>query len=63
MTALGEMAAYLPHRKGFAGYAARFVDPALGFALGWNYLMKYWIVTVRLFYLLFSKQHDNVFLA
>jgi amino acid transporter len=46
MSALGEMAAYLPHRKGFAGYAARFVDPALGFALGWNYLMKYWIVTV-----------------
>ena len=35
MSALGEMAAYLPHRKGFAGYAARFVDPALGFALGW----------------------------
>ncbi|CAE7096409.1 unnamed protein product [Rhizoctonia solani] len=27
------------------GYATRFVDPALGFALGWNYLMKYLIVT------------------
>jgi amino acid transporter len=35
------MAAYLPHKKGFAGYSTRFVDPALGFALGWNYLMKY----------------------
>ncbi|KAL5635997.1 hypothetical protein ACGC1H_004716 [Rhizoctonia solani] len=45
MTSLGEMAAYLPHRKGFSGYATRFVDPALGFALGWNYLMKYLIVT------------------
>ncbi|KAI9459487.1 dicarbixylic amino acid permease [Lactarius psammicola] len=45
MVALGEMAAYLPHKKGFAGYAARFVDPAFGFALGWNYLMKYLIVT------------------
>jgi amino acid permease len=36
MVSLGEMAAYLPHRKGFAGYASRFVDPALGFALGWS---------------------------
>ncbi|KAF8610773.1 dicarboxylic amino acid permease [Ceratobasidium sp. AG-I] len=45
MTSLGEMAAYLPHKKGFSGYATRFVDPALGFALGWNYLMKYLIVT------------------
>ncbi|THU78638.1 dicarboxylic amino acid permease [Dendrothele bispora CBS 962.96] len=45
MTALGEMAAFLPHKKGFAGYATRFVDPAMGFALGWNYLMKYLIVT------------------
>ncbi|KAJ7470714.1 dicarbixylic amino acid permease [Mycena latifolia] len=45
MVGLGEMAAYLPHSKGFAGYATRFVDPALGFALGWNYLFKYVIVT------------------
>jgi len=42
MVALGEMAAYLPHKK---GYATRFVDPAFGFALGWNYLVKYLIVT------------------
>lgn len=41
MVSLGEMAAYLPHKKGFAGYATRFVDPALGFAVGWNYLLKY----------------------
>jgi len=41
MVSLGEMAAFLPHKKGFAGYATRFVDPALGFALGWNYLLKY----------------------
>ncbi|KAJ7156024.1 dicarbixylic amino acid permease [Mycena crocata] len=45
MVGLGEMAAYLPHSKGFAGYATRFVDPALGFGLGWNYLFKYLIVT------------------
>ena len=30
MIGLGEMATYLPHKKGFAGYATRFVDPALG---------------------------------
>ena len=41
MIALGEMSAYLPHKKGFAGYATRYVDPAFGFALGWNYLFKY----------------------
>lgn len=45
MVALGEMSAYLPHKKGFPGYATRFVDPAFGFALGWNYLFKYLIVT------------------
>ncbi|TEB35891.1 dicarboxylic amino acid permease [Coprinellus micaceus] len=45
MVALGEMAAYIPHKRGFAGYATRFVDPALGFAVGWNYLAKYLIVT------------------
>ncbi|KAH9484291.1 Dicarboxylic amino acid permease [Psilocybe cubensis] len=45
MVALGEMAAFLPHKKGFAGYATRFVDPALGFAVGYNYLLKYLIVT------------------
>jgi amino acid transporter len=35
MAALGEMAAWLPLGEGFAGYAARFCDPALGFALGY----------------------------
>lgn len=30
MTAIGEMATMLPIDKGFAGYATRFVDPALG---------------------------------
>ncbi|KAB8346145.1 hypothetical protein FH972_023191 [Carpinus fangiana] len=37
MCALGEMAAWLPLASGFTGYAARFCDPALGFALGWTY--------------------------
>jgi amino acid transporter len=30
ITALGEMGAQYPMKKGFAGYATRFVDPALG---------------------------------
>jgi amino acid transporter len=34
MTAVGEMATYLPTGISFSGYADRFVDPALGFSLG-----------------------------
>lgn len=30
MTALGEMATFLPMKKGFGGYATRMVDPAFG---------------------------------
>lgn len=37
MTSLGEMATYLPTSGSFTDYGARFVDPAFGFALGWNY--------------------------
>ncbi|KAK0622660.1 amino acid permease/ SLC12A domain-containing protein [Immersiella caudata] len=44
MVALGEMGAWLPHKKSFSGYASRFVDPAMGFATGWNYFFKYVIV-------------------
>lgn len=36
MTALGEMAAWLPLSSGFTGYATRYCHPALGFALGWS---------------------------
>ncbi|KAH6890688.1 amino acid permease [Thelonectria olida] len=45
MAALGEMAAWLPMSAGFSGYASRFCDPSLGFALGWCYWFKYIIVT------------------
>jgi len=37
MTSLGEMSTLLPISGSFETYATRFVDPALGFALGWNY--------------------------
>ena len=46
MTSLGEMATYLPVSGSFSTYATRFVDPSLGFALGWNYWFNW--VTVAL---------------
>ena len=45
MTSLGEMATLLPISGSFEAYATRFVDPALGFALGWNYWFS-WSITV-----------------
>ncbi|VVT46379.1 uncharacterized protein SAPINGB_P001184 [Magnusiomyces paraingens] len=45
MCALGEMATWLPLSEGFPGYASRFCDPCLGFAVGWVYYFKYIIVT------------------
>ena len=45
MAALGEMATWLPAAGGFAAYATRFVDPALGFSLGYTYWFKYIITT------------------
>lgn len=37
MTSLAEMATYNPRSGSFTEYATRYVDPALGFAMGWNY--------------------------
>ena len=34
MTSLGEMATYMPVSGSFATYTKKFVDPALGFAMG-----------------------------
>ncbi|GAB6256856.1 amino acid permease [Peribacillus sp. NPDC101481] len=45
MTSLGEMATYMPVSGSFSTYATRFVDPAFGFALGWNYWFN-WAVTL-----------------
>ncbi|KAG2413328.1 hypothetical protein HFD88_002517 [Aspergillus terreus] len=41
MSALGEMAVYMPMDQGFGGYATRLVDRAFGFATGMNYFLKY----------------------
>ncbi|CAG8725094.1 11081_t:CDS:2, partial [Ambispora leptoticha] len=45
MASLGEMATYLPISGSFNTYAKRYIDPALGFALGWNYWYS-WSITV-----------------
>lgn len=45
MASLGEMATWLPAAGGFAVYADRWVDPALGFSLGYTYWFKYIITT------------------
>ncbi|WAH37616.1 amino acid permease [Alicyclobacillus dauci] len=45
MTGLGEMATFMPVAGSFERYASRFIDPALGFAFGWNYWYT-WAVTV-----------------
>lgn len=41
---LGELAAVLPVSGAFSAYATRFVDPAWGFAVGWNYYLQWLIV-------------------
>ncbi|GAA0076524.1 amino acid permease [Clostridium sp. CTA-5] len=45
ITSLGEMATYMPTSGSFSSYANRFIDPALGFALGWNYWYN-WAITI-----------------
>ncbi|WP_050614874.1 amino acid permease [Bacillus testis] len=45
MTSLAEMATHMPVSGSFSTYATKFVDPALGFALGWNYWFS-WAVTI-----------------
>ncbi|MDF2654418.1 MAG: amino acid permease [Bacillota bacterium] len=45
MTSLGEMATQLPLVGSFEAYANRFIDPAFGFAVGWNYWFS-WSITV-----------------
>ncbi|OAQ28725.1 putative lysine-specific permease [Linnemannia elongata AG-77] len=47
VTSLGEMAAYLPLPGAFTTFGARFVDPALGFGLGFGYAFQ-WIISVTI---------------
>ncbi|KAL4808455.1 amino acid permease-domain-containing protein [Aspergillus unguis] len=45
--ALGEMAVLFPVAGSFAHYSTRFLDPAWGFAMGWNYALQ-WLVILPL---------------
>ncbi|CZT17944.1 probable amino acid transporters [Ramularia collo-cygni] len=45
--ALGEMAVLYPVAGSFSAYSTRFIDPAWGFAMGWNYSMQ-WLVVLPL---------------
>uniref|UniRef100_A0A060TEW9 ARAD1D17600p n=1 Tax=Blastobotrys adeninivorans TaxID=409370 RepID=A0A060TEW9_BLAAD len=45
--ALGELAVTFPVAGAFSTYATRFIDPAWGFALGWNYGVQ-WLVVLPL---------------
>lgn len=45
--ALGEMAVLFPVAGSFSSYSTRFIDPAWGFAMGWNYAMQ-WLVVLPL---------------
>lgn len=47
MLSLAELATFLPISGAFTRYAARFVDPSLGFALGWIYFFS-WSITFAL---------------
>lgn len=39
--ALGELAVMFPVSGGFYTYSSRFIDPAWGFAMGWNYVFQW----------------------
>ncbi|KAF2239060.1 amino acid permease [Viridothelium virens] len=45
--ALGEMAVCFPVAGSFSAYSTRFLDPAWGFAMGWNYALQ-WLVVLPL---------------
>lgn len=45
MTSLGEMATFSPTTGSFVTYSADYVDPAFGFAMGWNYWLN-WTITI-----------------
>jgi amino acid transporter len=47
MNSLGELATYIPISGAFTSYAARFVDPSLGFSMGWLYWFS-WAITYAL---------------
>jgi amino acid transporter len=47
MVSLGEMATYIPVAGAFTAFATRFVDPTLGFSMGYIYWFS-WAITYAL---------------
>lgn len=45
--ALGELAVLFPVAGSFSAYSTRFLDPAWGFAMGWNYCLQ-WLIALPL---------------
>lgn len=45
ISSLGEIATFMPVSGSFGTYATEFIDPAMGFALGWNYWFN-WAITI-----------------
>ena len=45
--ALGELSVTFPVSGSFAIHSSRFLDPAWGFAMGWNYALS-WLITIPL---------------
>ena len=45
--ALGELSVAFPVSGSFAVHSSRFLDPAWGFAMGWNYALS-WLITIPL---------------
>lgn len=45
--ALGELAVQFPVSGSFSSYSTRFLDPAWGFAMGWNYALQ-WLTVLPL---------------
>ncbi|RBP97295.1 gamma-aminobutyrate permease [Bifidobacterium aemilianum] len=43
MTSLGELATNMPVSGSFAVYSSKYIDPALGFAMGWDYWLNWTI--------------------
>lgn len=44
MQGLGELSTAFPISGGFNIYATRFIEPAMGFAIGWNYFMQFFVL-------------------
>lgn len=45
MSSIGELAAFYPVSGSFSSYATRFVDPSLGFTMGWLYYIMWALVS------------------